>query len=312
MHDIGRAFGKGYGSIRSSLTQRGEIVPPARRRSPRTLTLAEREDISRGIAAGSTIREIASGLQLPVSTVSREEARHGGRPLYRASEADSQAWESALRHKVCLLANHEELRTIVASKLILDWAPEQISKWLNVHYPSNESNACVPRNHLPQLIHPGPWSAEKRAGSALAVQAVHSSFTALPGWRKVPRSDRRCYLYWRRPAEVEGPCSSRSLGDLLAGESRNSHIATWWNVIRVSSCSSKVPSKRYNHGRRRAGKASMCLNSPPILRRSLTWDRGPWIDKYKSFTVDTNVKVYFCDVHRVNGSAAPMKIPTAC
>ena len=66
-------------------------------------------------------------------------ARHGGRPLYRASEADRQAWESALRPKVCLLANHEELRTIVASKLILDWAPEQISKWLKVHYPSNES-----------------------------------------------------------------------------------------------------------------------------------------------------------------------------
>src|ERR1700733_14329842 len=118
LHDIGRAFGKGHGSIRFLLTQRGGIVPSARRRSPRTLTLAEREDISRGIAAGSTIREISSGLQRPVSTVSREVARQGGRPLYRASEADRQAWESALRPKVCLLANHEELRTIVASKLI--------------------------------------------------------------------------------------------------------------------------------------------------------------------------------------------------
>ena len=74
-----------------------------------------------------------------MSTVSREVARHGGRPLYRAREADHQAWESALRPKVCLLANHETLRTIVASKLILDWSPEQISKWLKVHYPSNES-----------------------------------------------------------------------------------------------------------------------------------------------------------------------------
>jgi IS30 family transposase len=74
-----------------------------------------------------------------VSTVSREVARHGGRPLYRASEAGHQAWESALRPKVCLLANHETLRTIVASKLILDWSPEQISKWLKVHYPNNEN-----------------------------------------------------------------------------------------------------------------------------------------------------------------------------
>src|SRR5258708_4012640 len=139
LHDIGRAFGKGHGSIRFLLTQRGGIAPAARRRSLRTLTLAEREDISRGIASGSSIREIAKGLQRPVSTVSREVTRHGGRPLYRASEADRQAWESALRPKVCLLANLEELRTIVASKLILDWSPEQISKWLKVHYPSNES-----------------------------------------------------------------------------------------------------------------------------------------------------------------------------
>ena len=82
LHEIGRAFGKGHGSIRFLLTQRGGIVPAARRRSLRTLTLAEREDISRGIASGSSIREIAKGLQRPVSTVSREVRRHGGRPLY--------------------------------------------------------------------------------------------------------------------------------------------------------------------------------------------------------------------------------------
>ena len=139
LHEIGRAFGKGHGSIRFLLTQRGGIVPAARRRSLRTLTLAEREDISRGIASGSSIREIAKGLQRPVSTVSREVARHGGRPLYRASEADHQAWDSALRPKVCLLANHETLRTIVASKLMLDWSPEQISAWLKVRYPNHES-----------------------------------------------------------------------------------------------------------------------------------------------------------------------------
>jgi IS30 family transposase len=136
LHEIGRGFGKGHGSIRFLLTQRGGIVPAARRRSPRTLTLAEREDISRGIASGSSIREIAKGLQRAVSTVSREVARHGGRPLYRASEADSQAWESALRPKV---ATHGKLRTIVASKLILDWSPEQISGWLKMRYPQNES-----------------------------------------------------------------------------------------------------------------------------------------------------------------------------
>src|ERR1700682_3083541 len=96
LHEIGRAFGKGHGSIRFLLTQRGGIVPAARRRSLRTLTLAEREDISRGIASGSSIREIANGLQRAASTVSREVARHGGRPQYRAREGAPQAWEAAV------------------------------------------------------------------------------------------------------------------------------------------------------------------------------------------------------------------------
>src|ERR1700745_400539 len=109
LHDIGRAFGKGHGSIRFLLTQHGGIVAAARRRSPRTLTLAEREDILRGIASGLSIREIASGLQRPVSTVSREVVRHGGRPLYRDSEADRQAWESALRPKGGLLCVEEKM-----------------------------------------------------------------------------------------------------------------------------------------------------------------------------------------------------------
>ena len=139
LHEIGRAFGKDHGSIQFLLSQRGGIVPDVRRRSQRMLTLVEREEISRGIASGSSIREIARGLQRAASTVSREVARHGGCPLYRASEADRQAWESALRPKVCLLAIDEKLRTIVASKLILDWSPEQISAWLKVHYPNNES-----------------------------------------------------------------------------------------------------------------------------------------------------------------------------
>ncbi len=139
LHEIGRAFGKDHGSIQFLLSQRGGIVPAARRRSLRTLTVAEREDISRGIASGSSIREIAKGLQRAASTVSREVARHGGRPLYRANEADHQAWESAQRPKACLLATHVKLRTIVASKLILDWSPEQISGWLKIRYPKNES-----------------------------------------------------------------------------------------------------------------------------------------------------------------------------
>src|ERR1700691_3502721 len=127
LREIGRAVGKNHRVIHVLLARYGGIAPPARRRSPVTLALAEREDISRGIASGSSLREIAEGLGRAVSTVSREVARHGGRPLYRANEADHQAWASALRPKTCLLGTHTQLREIGASKLMLDWSPEQIS-----------------------------------------------------------------------------------------------------------------------------------------------------------------------------------------
>src|SRR6202171_3800354 len=113
LHEIGRAFGKDHVSIQFMLSQHGGIAPATRRRSLLTLTLAEREDISRGMASGSSIREIAKGLQRAVSTVSREVARHGGRPAYRASQADGEAWQSALRPKRCLLSINLKLRNIV-------------------------------------------------------------------------------------------------------------------------------------------------------------------------------------------------------
>jgi len=139
LHEIGRALGKNHVVIQFLLGRHGGIAPPARRRSPVALTLAEREDISRGIASGNSMRVIAQRLSHACSTVSREVARNGGRAQYRASEADQQAWESALRPKPCLLAMHDPLRKIVASKLILDWSPKQISGWLKRKYPKDQS-----------------------------------------------------------------------------------------------------------------------------------------------------------------------------
>src|SRR6266852_1476331 len=139
LHEIGRAFGKPHSYIRCLLLPRGGIAPALRRRSRLALSRAEREDVSRGIASGSSIREIARHLDRAASTVSREVTRHGGRPAYRAHEADDQAWESALRPKRCLLAVNRKLRNIVASKLILDWWPEQISGWLKTQYRDDES-----------------------------------------------------------------------------------------------------------------------------------------------------------------------------
>jgi hypothetical protein len=139
LHGIGRAYDRTSSSIHLLLSHHGGIFPAVRQRSAQALTLGEREDISRGIASGESIREIASGLSRAASTVSREVTRHGGRAVYRASEADSEAWRSALRPKLCLLAVHEQLRELVVSKLILDWSPEQVAGWLKSQYPNDES-----------------------------------------------------------------------------------------------------------------------------------------------------------------------------
>src|SRR5215467_11080626 len=138
-HEIGRAYGRPHPTIRKLLLPYGGIAPAPRRRSQLALTLAEREDISRGIASDSSIREIARLLKRSASTVSREIVRHGGRPAYRAHDADRQAWVSALRPKRCLLAMNRKLRYLVASNLLLDWSPEQISGWLKKQYPDDES-----------------------------------------------------------------------------------------------------------------------------------------------------------------------------
>jgi IS30 family transposase len=125
----------------SGVASRG-IAPAVRRRALLALTLREREEISRGLASGSSFREIAKCLKRAVSTVSREVARHGGRPAYRASQADGEAWQSALRPKRCLLSINLKLRDIVASKLILDWSPQQISGWLKPSIPMMRACGC--------------------------------------------------------------------------------------------------------------------------------------------------------------------------
>src|ERR1700683_1727364 len=293
LHEIGRAFGKDHVSIQFMLAQHGGIAPASRRRSPLTLTLAEREDISRGIASGSSIREIAKGLRRAVSTVSREVARHGGRPLYRANEADHQAWESALRPKRCLLALHLRLQEIVAGKLILDWSPEQVSGWLKTEYPDDESMRVSHETIYRSLFIQARGVLKKELIQHLRFQrrirrSQHSRiFKDARG--QIPEA----ISIRERPAEVEdraGP--GHWEGDLLRG-SRNSHIATlverhsrFVMLIKVASRdTAEVVGALSKHVRK----------LPATLRRSLTWDRGLEMAKHKDFTVATDVKVYFCD-----------------
>ena len=139
LKSIGRAFGKPSSCIFAHLRPSGGIMPPARRRSRLALTMAEREEISRGIVEGQSVRAIARILARAASTVSREINRNGGIGRYRAAAADKLAWKQALSPKPCKLAMHGQLRQAVVRKLELNWSPEQIAGWLKRAYPETEA-----------------------------------------------------------------------------------------------------------------------------------------------------------------------------
>lgn len=139
LSEIGLGLGKHAGSIFSVRAHNGGIYRPPRSRSPVALTLAEREEISRGVASGATLRQIAASIARAPSTVSREMNRNGGRQAYRASDADAQAWDHRLRPKSCVLATRGNLRRAVAARLRMDWSPQQISGWLKLTFPDDAS-----------------------------------------------------------------------------------------------------------------------------------------------------------------------------
>jgi IS30 family transposase len=293
MHSIGRAYGRPHPTIRKLLLPRGGIAPIARRRSRLALTLAEREDISRGIASGSSIREIARGLSRATSTVSREIVRHGGRPAYRAHDADGQAWQSALRPKRCLLAMNRKLRNIVASKLILDWSPEQISGWLKKQYPNDESMRVSHETIYRSLFIQARGVLKRELMNHLRSKRRmrRSRYFSEHGHSRGQIVDALSIR--ERPAEAEDRAiPGHWEGDLLAG-GKNSYIATlverhsrFLMLIKVQSKDTAVVVAALS---KHVGKL------PATLRRSLTWDRGLEMAKHKEFTVATNVQVYFCD-----------------
>lgn len=139
LSEIGRALGTHAGSIHGVLSANGRFMPPVRTRSRWALTLAEREEIARGLATARSIRQIAATLGRAPSTVSQEIHRHGGALTYRAAEADTQAWAHTRRPKPCRLATSPLLQQIVASKLALEWSPAQVAGWLKLEFPDQDT-----------------------------------------------------------------------------------------------------------------------------------------------------------------------------
>jgi IS30 family transposase len=219
--------------------------------------------------------------------------RHGGSPAYRAHDADRQAWVSALRPKRCLLAGNRKLRNTVASKLVLDWSPEQISGWLKIEYPDDQNM------HV----------SHETIYRSLFIQARGVLKKELLGHLRSKRRMRRSRQFSEhghsrgqivdavsireRPAEAEDRAiPGHWEGDLLSG-AKNSYIATL--VERHSRFAMLIKVRSKETDAVVAALSQHVRKLPSALKRSLTWDRGLEMAKHKDFTVATDVQVYFCD-----------------
>lgn len=293
LSDIGRAIMKHPASVFGVLKLHGGITPPERTRASCTLSFEEREGISRELAKGSSMRQIARMLERHPSTISREINRNGGIARYRAILADENAWHLARRPKQCKLTENGRLRRLVASKLGQEWSPEQISGWLKVQFPGdnemNVSHEAIYRSLFIQARGALKEELKQHLRTKRKFrQSRHQNLEGLPRGRiidAVSISDR--------PPEAEDRAiPGHWEGDLIAG-SNNSHIATLVERRSRFTILVKVDGKDTESVVRALTKQVKRL--PSELRRSLTWDRGSELANHKEFTISTDVKVYFCD-----------------
>ncbi len=293
LHAIARCFDRHHSSVRGIIVRSGGIRPRRRRRSCWALTLSEREEISRGIVSGRTIRSMAAALGRAPSTVSREIGRNGGRSRYRASEADRAAWDRARRPKPCKLAANRRLASVVAQKLQLEWAPEQIAGWLKHAYPDNEAFQVSHETIYKSLFIQARGALKKELlGHLRKTRAMRRSrHKTLKGEGLGQITDTVSIR--ERPAEAEDRAvPGHWEGDLLFG-SNNSQIATlverhtrYVMLVRVKSKDTEtVINALIKHAHK----------LPRELYKSLTWDRGSEMADHRRFSLATDIKVYFCD-----------------
>jgi transposase, IS30 family len=290
---IGRAFGKPSSSIYFQVAPHGGIRPAPRRRSRLALTLPEREEISRGIAAHRSARSMARLLGHSPSTVSREIRRNGGYDRYRAALADEKAWARARRPKRCKLAHSPRLRQTVASKLRLNWSPEQIAGWLKRAHPEDESCRVSHETIYRSLFVQARGVLKKELlGHLRSKRTIRRSKRAgLNGDRRGQIKD--IVSIRQRPAAAEDRAvPGHWEGDLLSG-SRNSYIATLVERHTRYVMLAKVANKDTQTVV--AALIKQANKLPDELYKSLTWDRGKELADHRRFTLATNIDVYFCD-----------------
>lgn len=290
---IGRALDRRPTVMARYVARHGGIPPPVRCRSARVLRAAEREEISRGLAGQASYRVIARALGRAPSTVSREVRRHGGRAGYRARDADAAAWRAARRPKRCRLATSPALQRVVASKLLLDWSPEQIAGWLRVTYAGDPTMQV---SH--ETIYRSLFIQSRGVLKKALLQHLRRPRATRRSRRATTRGQGRGHIVEavsirERPAAVDDRAiPGHWEGDLLLG-ARHSQIATLVERQSRYVLLVRVPNRATTTVVRALARTVRTL--PRALRASLTWDRGLELAAHRTFTLATNVQVYFCD-----------------
>ncbi|NOX95210.1 MAG: IS30 family transposase [Alphaproteobacteria bacterium] len=293
MNSIGRLFDRGHSSIFSVLAPTGGIRPPVRKRSRLALSLSEREEISRGLNCGLSLRTIAGRLQRSPSTISREVQRNGGRDRYRASHSDQAAWDRGHRPKLCKLAGNGFLRRVVSGKLRQDWSPQQIAGWLKRTYPKSEHHHVSHETIYRSLFIQARGVLKKELLDHLrAKRAIRRSRQASLKRSGIGQIKDAVSIH-ERPACVEDRAvPGHWEGDLIGG-SKNSYIATL--VERHSRYVMLVKVKNKDTQGVVSALIKQSQKLPWELYKSLTWDRGKELADHKRFTMATDIDVYFCD-----------------
>lgn len=293
LQTIARLFDRNHSSIQQILAETGGIRPAPRRRSRLALSNSEREEISRSLVTGRSIRSIAGTLGRAPSTISREIKRNGDLKSYRANIADQAAWDRARRPKLCKLAMNPVIAQIVASKLRLQWSPEQIAGWLKREYPDDMSNHVSHETIYRTLYIQARGALKKellahlRRSRAMRRSRHHTQKTDNHGKiiDTVSISERPALIADRAvPGHWEG--------DLLFG-SKNSQIATLVERQTRYVMLVKVASKDTV-----SVVGALIENArllPHELYKTLTWDRGKEMAAHARFTLATDIQVYFCD-----------------
>ena len=290
---IARRLGRNGSSIRRLFEDAGGVRPAPRRRAERHLTLLEREEISRGVAAGESLRVIASRLGRAPSTVSREVVRNGGRSEYRAHRGDRAAWGRARRPQRCKLATNPALREAVQDKLAVRWSPQQISGWLRHTYPSDEAMHVSHETIYLSLFIQARGGLKRELAQHLRTRRVNRR----PQGKRPPSGKGQIVdpvMISERPAEVEDRAvPGHWEGDLLMGR-RQTAIGTlverWSRYVMLFLL-------RDGHSAEavRTALAATVQQLPEHLWESLTWDQGKEMAQHAQFTIDTGIQVYFCD-----------------